>query len=99
MGLVAVLPVYDEFGQQRAGEINIDVRQAQDIVNVLAGLPVVDDALRLGTVLQAGGVARPLYTYVLDKLGVQGLGRHAAFAPVEDELGYGLLDEVGIDAA
>jgi len=35
---------------------------------------------------------------MLDKFGIEPLGFAAALAPVEDELGYCLLDEAGVDA-
>ena len=66
--LVAVLPVYDELGQQRVGEFGVDVRHAQDVEYVLGWLPVVGYALGLGAVLQAGGVFGPLDADVLDEL-------------------------------
>ena len=95
--LVAVAPVYDELRQQGARKFGVDVRQAQNVIHVLGGLPLLGDTFGLGAVLQAGGEFCPLYADVLDKLGVQFLGIGAALAPVEDELGNGVLDEVARD--
>ncbi len=68
MRLVAVLPVYDELRQQGAGKFSVDVRQAQDIKDILGRLPLLGDAFGLGAVLQAGGVFGPLDANMLDKL-------------------------------
>jgi hypothetical protein len=67
VGLVTVLPVYDEFGQQRPGEVDVDVRHAQDVKHVLRRLPVAGDAPGLGAVLQTRAVPGPLYADVLDE--------------------------------
>ena len=97
VGLVAVAPVYDELGQQRPGEFGVDVRHAQDVEDIFRGLPVVSNALGFSAVLQAGAVFRPLDTDVLDKFRVQLLRRRTPFAPVQDELRNGVLDEVARD--
>ena len=51
--LVAFLPVEDELRHQGAGKFSIDVRKAKNIVEILAGLPLVADAPWLGAVLHA----------------------------------------------
>jgi len=66
--LITVAPVYDELGQQGAGKFSVNVRQAQDIVHILSGLPLFTDALGLGAVFQAGGVFGPLDADMLNKL-------------------------------
>jgi len=98
MCLVAVSPVYDELGQERACEFRIDMGHAQNIVHVLCRLPVAVDPRWLGAVLQAGRVARPLDADMLDKFRIEFPGGRAAFAPVKDEFGNRLLDERRVDA-
>ena len=51
--LVAVLPVYDELRQQGAGEIVIDMGQAQNIKDIPGRLPLIDNAFGLRAVFQA----------------------------------------------
>jgi len=67
VGLVTVAPVDDEFRQQPPGEVLINVGQAQDIKNIVIGLPVLGDASWLCAVAHAGGVLGPLYADVLDE--------------------------------
>src|SRR5690554_1680480 len=50
--LVALAPVKREFGHQSARELQVDISQAQHVVNILAGLPVPWQPLRFGRVLQ-----------------------------------------------
>jgi len=99
MRLVRVFPVDDKLRQQAACEVQIDMRHAQNIVNIIAGLPVVDNALGLSAVFQAGAVARPLNANVLNEFGIQFFGRRTALTPVQDEFGNGLCDKVPGDAA
>ena len=65
--LVAVLPVYDELRQQGAGKFGVDVRQAQNIKDILGRLPLLGDAFGLSAVLEAGSVFGPLDANMLDK--------------------------------
>ena len=97
--LVAVTPVDDELRQQFAGKVLINMRQAQNIKNIVVRLPVLGNAPWLRTVAHAGGVLGPLDADVLDEFRVQFPGRVAALAPVEYELRGRLVDEFGVDAA
>lgn len=97
--MVRVFPVDDKLRQQAACEVQVDMRHAQNIVNIIAGLPVVDNALGLSAVFQAGAVARPLNANVLNEFGIQFFGRRTALTPVQDEFGNGLFDKVPGNAA
>lgn len=75
------------------------MRQAQNIKNILGGLPLLADPPGLGAVLQAGGESGPLYPNVLDKFGVELPDFAAALAPVKHKFRNGLLDKVARNAA
>ena len=66
--LVTVFPVYDELGQHGAGKFSVDMRQTQDIKDILARLPLLSDAFGLGAVFQTGVVFGPLDANMLYKL-------------------------------
>ena len=68
VGLIAVFPVDDEFRQQRAGKIRIDMGQHQNIEHVFGRIPLFGDSLGFRAVFQRGGVLRPLDSNVLNKL-------------------------------
>ena len=65
--LIAVFPVYDEFRQQSAGKMLIDMGKTQDIKDIASRLPLLVDTLWLRAVRQARGIFSPLNAYVLDK--------------------------------
>jgi hypothetical protein len=93
-----VAPEQDELRQQLACECDVDVGHAQDVVHILARLPVGRDRPRLLVVFERVAVPCPLAADVRDELRIPGARVVAALAPVEDELGNGVLDEFAVDA-
>ena len=67
MGLVAVLPVHDEFWNQRTGEFRIDMGHHQNVEHILGWIPLLTDSLGFGAVLQGGVEFDPLDPNMLDK--------------------------------
>src|SRR5690625_3087578 len=91
--LVALAPIKRELGHLSSGELQIDISQAQHVVNILAGLPVRWQPLRFSRVLQCGIIAQPLAFDVLDEFAVPDTGDVAALSPIEDELSDGVFDK------
>ncbi len=95
--LVAVAPEENEFRHQGHREGRVDVRQAQNVHDIVAWLPVFGNALGFRAVANAGRVFRPLQADVLDEARVQFFGRAAALTPVQNELRDGILDKLAIN--
>ena len=91
--MITVAPEQHKFRQQLPGELDIDIGQAQNVIHILARLPVLGDASGLGVVLQCRGEARPLAPHMLDELTVPGARLVAALPPVEYEFRNRILDK------
>ena len=92
--LIAVAPVNDELGDQRASKFRVDMRHLQNIEHIFRWIPLLGDAFGFGVVLHRRGVFCPLYANVLNELGVEIFWVCAALAPVEYEFRDGLEDKI-----
>jgi len=76
----------------------INFRQLQNLKTICTGLPIGCNSLGRIIVAEGSGKLGPLPPDMFDELGIPRPIHHAAFTPIEHELGHSVLDKTEVNA-